>query len=103
LVKSLEQGHLKDGFQGACLSLADRLVEVWTDQYHFFTATEIAILYSIGQETDKSIYWLEQSYQLRHPALPALLQYPFFDNVRTDPRFKDLCERMNLPHAAVVK
>jgi tetratricopeptide (TPR) repeat protein len=104
LVKYLEQGYLKDGFRGACLSLADRLEEVWTDpRYKFFNPTEIAILYSYGQETDKSIYWLEQSYQSRHPVLPGMLTGPSFDNVRTDPRFKELCQRVNLPHAAVAE
>jgi hypothetical protein len=102
-VKYLEQGFLKDGFRGACLSLANRLEELWTDnQYRFFPALAIASLYSIGQESDKSIYWLEQGYKLRNTGMPGLLS-PVYDNIRTDPRFKDLCQRMNLPHAAVVE
>jgi len=96
--KALEQGYLKDGFRGAFLSLADRLGEVWTDnQNNLYAPTDIALLYSAGQETDKSIYWLEQAYKFRDPNLPYLL-WPVYDNVRNDPRFKDLCRRMNLPY-----
>jgi tetratricopeptide (TPR) repeat protein len=103
-VKSLEQGYLKDGFKGACISLADRLAEVWTDdQYYYRNPMEMALLYSIGQETDKSIYWLEMAYQLRDEKLANMLLFPFFDNVRNDPRFKDLCQRINHPHASVVE
>jgi hypothetical protein len=59
----------------------------------------MAVLYSIGQETDKSIYWLEQAYKLGIPNLLGLLMMPILDNVRNDPRFKDLCQRINLPQA----
>jgi len=104
LVKFFEQGYLKDGFRGACLSLADRLEEIWKDhQFQSFHESEMAVLYSIGQETDKSIYWLEQAYKLGIPNLPGLLMMPVLDNVRPDSRFKDLCQRMNLPHAAVTE
>ena len=103
LVKYLEQGYLKDGFRGACISLPDRLDELWADHQYIYNPNQIAIFYSCGQEIDKSIYWLEQAYQSRHPLLPKLLIGPSFDHIRTDPRFKDLCQRMNLPHAAVVE
>jgi tetratricopeptide (TPR) repeat protein len=101
LMKSIEQGYLIDGFEGACLSLADRLAELWIDSQHqFINPIDMAQLYSIGRETDKSIYWLEQAYKFRDPNLPYLIS-PIYDYVRTDPRFKDLCQRMNLQHAAV--
>jgi TolB-like protein len=96
-LKSLEQGYLKDSFRGAFLSLADRLGELWTNnQNQFFAPTDVAMLYSAGKETDKSIYWLEQAYKFRDPNIPYLLM-PIYDYVRNDPRFQDLCQRMNLP------
>jgi adenylate cyclase len=96
-LKSLEQGYLKDGYRGAFLYLADRLGELWIDnQNQFFAPTDIAMLYSAGHETDKSIYWLEQAYNFRDPNIPYLL-IPVYDNVRNDSRFKDLCQRMKLP------
>jgi len=96
-LKALEQGYLKNGFRGAFLSLADRLGEVWTDNHNqFFAPTDIAMLYSAGHETDKSIYWLEQAYNFRDPNVPYLL-IPIYDYVRNDPRFKYLCQIMKLP------
>jgi TolB-like protein len=97
MVKFLEQGYLKDGFRGALLLLAERLVKLWTNNPNqFFAPTDIAILYSLANETDKSIYWLEQAYNFRDPNIPYLL-IPAYDNLRNDPRFQYLCKRMNLP------
>jgi TolB-like protein len=96
-VKSLEQGYSKNGFRGALLSLAEALVELWTNSPNqFFAPVDIAMLYSFAEETDKAIYWLEQAYNFRDPNLPYLL-LPTFDNIRNDSRFHDLCQRMNLP------
>jgi len=95
--KPIEQGYLRDGINGACLSLADRLEKLWTiSQNQFFAPFDIAILYSIGKDVDKSIYWLEQSYKFRDPNVPYLL-FPAFEYVRNDPRFKNLCQIMKLP------
>ncbi|MBN1185987.1 MAG: hypothetical protein JXB49_27140 [Bacteroidales bacterium] len=96
-LKLLEQEYLENGFMGACLYIADRLEEMWTDNPNqFFAPFDIAILYSAGHEADKAIFWLEQSYNFRDPNLPYLL-IPIYDYVRNDPRFKDLCQRMKLP------
>jgi tetratricopeptide (TPR) repeat protein len=97
MVKSLEQGYLKDGFKGALLLLAEGLVQLWTNNPNqFFAPTDIAMLYSLANETDKALYWLEQAYNFRDPNMTYLL-FPAYDNLRNDPRFKDLCQRMNLP------
>lgn len=96
-VKSLEQGYLKDGFRGAMLLLAERLAELWTkNPTQFFALTDIVYLYSLTNKTDKAFYWLSQAYNSRDPNLPYLL-LPAYDNLRNDPRFQDLCRKMNLP------
>jgi TolB-like protein len=96
-VKSLEQGYSKDGFRGAMISLAGRLGGIWTkNQNQFFAPTDVAILYCLAKESDKAICWLEQAYNFRDPNMTYLL-FPAYDNLRNDPRFKDLCQRMNLP------
>ena len=102
LVKSFEQGYLENDVRGAFLSLADRLAEIWiANQNQLFAPTDIAWLYSAGEESDECIYWLEQAYKIRDVNIPFLI-HPILDHIRPDPRFKDLCERMNLQHAAVV-
>jgi TolB-like protein len=97
-LKSIEKGYLKDGIRGACISLANRLEKLWTvNQNQFFAPFDIAMLYSVGQNIDKSIYWLEQAYKFRDPNIPYLL-FPTFDYVRNDPRFQEIAKKMNLPY-----
>lgn len=96
-VKSLEEGYLKNSFDGAFLSLANRLGEIWiTNQNQLFAPSDIACLYSAGHETDKSIIWIEKAYNFKDPNIPYLL-LPIYDNVRSDPHFQNLCHRMKLP------
>jgi tetratricopeptide (TPR) repeat protein len=46
-------------------------------------------------ETEEALSWLERAYEQRDPIL-ITLKYPFYDPIRSDPRFQDLLRRMNL-------
>jgi TolB-like protein/Tfp pilus assembly protein PilF len=62
---------------------------------------------SIGQYTarvyaglgdkDRAFAWLEKDFTNRSGLLPHITWWPFFDGIRTDPRYTDLVRRMNLP------
>ena len=41
--------------------------------------------------------WLERAYQERSSFMPLLKFETVLDNLRADPRYKDLLKRMNLP------
>jgi len=45
-------------------------------------------------EKDKAFEWLEKDYDDR--AILAIKVAPYFDPLRSDPRFADLLRRMNL-------
>jgi serine/threonine-protein kinase len=57
---------------------------------------DVATLYAYAGDKDQCLEWLERAYEVRDPNLPYLW-YPDFDLVRSDPRFRDLLQRMKLP------
>jgi hypothetical protein len=52
--------------------------------------------YLYAGDYDKAINWFNRTYQDRDPALPYL-RMRLHDPLRSDPRFRDLLRRMNLP------
>jgi tetratricopeptide (TPR) repeat protein len=57
----------------------------------------VAVIYAALEEKDAAFAELEKAYQARDWFLPRLKTDPFMDNLRDDPRFKDLLKRLNLP------
>jgi ribosomal protein L17 len=48
-------------------------------------------------ETDKAFEWLERAYQQRDGGLDALKIDPLLESLRTDPRYKAMLKKINLP------
>lgn len=90
-----EQAYADSGLKGAINVYAAGLELRSEEQY--LNPTEIAGLYALTRENDKAIYWLERAWEARDPNLPYLL-LPVYDHLRNDPRFQDICRRMNLPY-----
>jgi tetratricopeptide (TPR) repeat protein len=59
-------------------------------------AVHLAILYAGLGEKDQAFEWLEKAYQEHDNALTSLRVYPFFDPLRSDPRFTQLLKKMGL-------
>jgi serine/threonine protein kinase/tetratricopeptide (TPR) repeat protein len=57
----------------------------------------VAGIYAGLGEKDKAIEWLERAYKDRSPNITLLKVDPWFDSLRSDPRFQDLLRRMNFP------
>ena len=57
---------------------------------------DIALLYVFLGNNDRAFEWLERAYEAKDPNMPYI-GLPIFDNLRDDPRLKDLRRRMNLP------
>lgn len=51
-------------------------------------------------ETDETFAWLERGYRDRDPLMVLLKAHPWFDPMRSDPRFQDLLRRINYPGAS---
>jgi len=48
-------------------------------------------------EKDRAFSWLEKAYAAKSGFLPYIKPNPFFDSLRSDPRYADLLKRMGLP------
>jgi TolB-like protein/Flp pilus assembly protein TadD len=55
------------------------------------------MIYSALGEKDEAFLWLERALQDHAPWMAYLKGAPWFDNLRTDPRFYSLLQRMNIP------
>jgi len=62
---------------------------------HVSPATFTHIYFALG-ENDRGFEWLDKAYQERGDWMTYLKVDPFFDNIRSDPRFIELLKKMNL-------
>jgi TolB-like protein len=95
LFKALDQGYIEGGFTGAMISY-NKVAEL-RFKTSYWSPMDIAQTYIEASENDKAIKWMQKSFELHDPVLPALL-FPIFDNLREDPRFQEIARKMNLPY-----
>jgi tetratricopeptide (TPR) repeat protein len=94
-VHVFDQGYAKGGYVGALNLEADTLVAQSITTY--INPTEIAILYTCAGNKKRALDMLESAYAVHDPNLPYL-QYPVYDILRNEPRFRDLAQKMNLSY-----
>jgi tetratricopeptide (TPR) repeat protein len=63
---------------------------------NYFSAYKISALYFALDEKDQGFKWMEKAIEEKDPVLIYLSTDPLFDEVRPDPRFKDLLKKINL-------
>jgi hypothetical protein len=73
---------------------AELLVE--RSRVKFVLPTDIAYLYLSAGDREQALAWLERAYEARDPVMPYL-GWPIYAPLRSDPRFKELVRKMNLP------
>ncbi len=61
------------------------------------SSVTIAEDYANLDEKDKAFEWLEKAFVERDGQLKYLKTNFFFDNINSDPRLKDLLQRIGLP------
>jgi TolB-like protein/DNA-binding winged helix-turn-helix (wHTH) protein len=57
----------------------------------------IATIYAGLEDFDEAFAWLEKAYEVRSFDITYLNVWPMVDNLRSDPRFSDLLEKIGLP------
>lgn len=96
MLEACEQGYAHNGLKGALMAFADLLDTRFENQYGL--PTDLSDVYIMKGDNDKAIYWLERAYETHDPNMPYLRMHRYVHSLRNDPRFQDLCRRMNLPY-----
>jgi len=95
LEEALAQGFAQSGYRGAMRRAAD--IVAARSRTTYVGPTYIASLYMTAGEKERTLEWLEKSFEARDPNLPYVSAKPTYDSLRSDPRFQDLLRRMNFP------
>ena len=95
----LERGHRARGYAGAMRDAALTLEQ--RRQKHYVSPVMIASLFALAEERKSALEWLDRAFGERAPLLVYLKVAPYWDSIRSEPRFGDLVGRMGFaPPAA---
>src|SRR5262249_8030583 len=67
-------------------------------KYHTSNAYEIALVYAFRNQCDEAFEWLDRAYTQRDPSMSKTKVEPLLENLRHDPRFGVLLNKLNLPN-----
>jgi TolB-like protein/DNA-binding winged helix-turn-helix (wHTH) protein len=96
IADAMQRGLEHSGYKGALRELVVALEEMST-RGRPVSANIPAQFYAFLGEKNRAFDWLERGYLERNTAYSALNVDPCWDNLRSDPRFKDLVRRVGLP------
>lgn len=63
----------------------------------YLDSSDPATLYSLLNMPEEAVYWLEKAYDEHSVTLATLKSYWVWDNIRDNPKFKEVYARMNFP------
>ncbi|HYA25078.1 MAG TPA: protein kinase [Terriglobales bacterium] len=95
IAKAVSQEYSKSGYQAArkrCLELQEE-----ESKRIYVDPVSIASNYALIGEKGKAFTLLEQGYQEKSANMAYIKVFPWFDSLRSDPRYADLLRRMGLP------
>lgn len=94
IVQALEEGNAEGGYRLALRRAAQTLES--RSHTAFVGAVNIANLYDSAGDVDKAFEWLERAYEEHASNMEYCAVILWSEELRKDPRFEDLLERMNL-------
>jgi eukaryotic-like serine/threonine-protein kinase len=95
LAEAAKREYPKAGYRGAL----KRIIALEEEQGKriYVDPAGLAAQYALLGEKDQAFAWLEKAYAEKSGFLHYLKVHPFFDSLRSDPRYADLLKRMGLP------
>jgi eukaryotic-like serine/threonine-protein kinase len=94
LAASIEEDFTKSGYKGVLQSWLEGLTEL--SKHSYVSSYSIAESYMRMDQKQKAFEWLEKAYEEHDSGLVSLAVEPMFENIRPDPRFKEIIRRMKL-------
>jgi eukaryotic-like serine/threonine-protein kinase len=95
LAAAIGEDYRKSGYAGVLQSSLEGLKEVSKERY--VSPYNIAQIHARLQEKDQALAWLEQAFGERDSQLTYVKVDPAFDEIRSDPHFQQLLQRLALP------
>jgi tetratricopeptide (TPR) repeat protein len=95
LIARLGWVYALSGRRGEALEIARKLKAVAASDPE--VAEALARVYGALGDKNQAFLWLEKAYQMDPRVLLELKRVPELGSLRSDPRFRDLLRRMNLP------
>jgi Tfp pilus assembly protein PilF len=76
-----------------------RWVELWESlpAERYVDGYILAFMHSVLGNRNRAFQWLNRAYEERASGMPALKTDPWWDTLRSDPRFQDLLRRVGFP------
>jgi serine/threonine protein kinase/tetratricopeptide (TPR) repeat protein len=95
LVEAAKREYPKSGYRGAL----KRVVALEEEQAKriYIDPAVIAAHHALLDEKDLAFFWLEKAFAEKSGFLLNIKSHPYFDSLRSDPRYRDLLKRMGLP------
>ena len=87
--------YARSGDKAGAWGNVRRLEDLSKERY--VAASNLAIAYAGVGEKESALSALETAYENHDSFLVFAKMMPQFDNIRSDPRFRDLLRRMNFP------
>jgi len=81
--------------RGEALRILDQFKQISSRAYVDYY--QVALIYSGLGNTDAAFQYLEKGYEERSGSMVFIKPDPFWHNIRSDPRYRDLLRRMGLP------
>jgi TolB-like protein/Tfp pilus assembly protein PilF/predicted Ser/Thr protein kinase len=98
LVEAAKREYPKSGFRGALKSAL--VLQQEQAKRTYVDPAWIAGQYALLGEKDQAFTWLEKAYAEKSGFIGSNLKpNPYFDSLRSDPRYTDLLKRMGLPQS----
>ena len=93
--RTCDEGYAQGGYTEAMRRVAEALAARFRTS--FAVTTDVAAYYLEAGDKARALDWLEKGYEVRDPSMPVIGMGPFFDALRSEPRYQALLKRMNLP------